>query len=1020
MLFRAIVMGWLAIASMFGPALAAQNTTVMPVTGPHTMAEVMAVANAAFVSVLSTNSGATPPANSTSGAAQTYQFWLDTSTTPRVLRVNDGTAWVSIGSLDTSGHTFSVSVSQTPAAQSGTTYTTTDADRGSLLRFTSSSAIAVAIPQAGAAGQFVSGWFADYRAAGTGTVTITPTISTIEGAASLTLPPGRSVRIVSDGTNFVIDQTIGTPTTAVLGGVFSKAAVSSNWLRSLGTDGIFTTSQPAASDLSNGTTGSGAVVLATGASMSAPTIAGGTHTALTALGIRSTGAAFDLTIANTEVLTAGRTLTVTLNDAARTLNLGGNLTIAAAFTTSGANALTLTTTGSTNVTLPTTGTLATLAGTEALTNKTYNGNTFTAGTGTLTIGAGKTLTASNTLTFTGTDGNSFAFPSGSDTVVTLGATQTLTAKTLTSPAINTPTIIGGTHTALTSLGIRSSGAAFDLTIATSEVLTAGRTLSIVMGDAARTISLGGNITTAGALVTSGANSLTLTTTGSTNVTMPTTGTLATLAGSETLTNKTLTAPIIATIVNTGTLTLPTSTDTLVARSTTDTLANKTLTAPIMTGLADVQGAFKFSTQSAPAQIAANTNNYNPSSVVCATSATLLINSDAARNLTGIAGGVAGCKLVLINNGSFTITLKDSDGNSTAGNRFSVGGDFSLTANAGIDLYYDGAASRWRSVTGSGSGGGGGTVTQVICNGGAVTITTSGTCTSRELLTANRTYYMRTGGNDACTGLANTDGSSGSCAWLTMQHAYDTIAATLDLGGYTVTIQIADGTYTVGLIVAGPWTGGGAISFVGNTGTPANVIFSVTGADCVKTNSSYSGVLTFNGMKFITITSGNSIYANSSGEIDFLNINFGATAFAHILTGAGASIGPVVATGNYTISASAAAHIYHQGGTVTVLNNTITLTGTPAWSSQFIFTGTGSIAFFSGNTFTGSATGQRYSCTQLSVLFTNGGGANYFPGNSAGSCATSAIYIYLLNRDLHRDGIRRHDNDNSPAFLDQVG
>ena len=48
---------------------------------------------------------------------------------------------------------------------------------------------------------------------------------------------------------------------------------------------------------------------------------------------------------------------------------------------------------------------------------------------------------------------------------------------------------------------------------------------------------------------------------------------------QTLTNKTLTAPIIATISNTGTITLPTSTDTLVGRETTDTLTNKTLTNP---------------------------------------------------------------------------------------------------------------------------------------------------------------------------------------------------------------------------------------------------------------------------------------------------------------------------------------------------------------------------------------------------------------------------------------------------------
>ena len=56
-----------------------------------------------------------------------------------------------------------------------------------------------------------------------------------------------------------------------------------------------------------------------------------------------------------------------------------------------------------------------------------------------------------------------------------------------------------------------------------------------------------------------------------------TNTYTTLTGTETLTNKTLTSPVISTITNTGTLTLPTSTDTLVGRATTDTLSNKTFT-----------------------------------------------------------------------------------------------------------------------------------------------------------------------------------------------------------------------------------------------------------------------------------------------------------------------------------------------------------------------------------------------------------------------------------------------------------
>lgn len=57
--------------------------------------------------------------------------------------------------------------------------------------------------------------------------------------------------------------------------------------------------------------------------------------------------------------------------------------------------------------------------------------------------------------------------------------------------------------------------------------------------------------------------------------------LVNLSTAQTLTSKTLTAPVIATIVNSGTLTLPTSTDTLVGRATTDTLTNKTLTAPVI-------------------------------------------------------------------------------------------------------------------------------------------------------------------------------------------------------------------------------------------------------------------------------------------------------------------------------------------------------------------------------------------------------------------------------------------------------
>lgn len=56
-----------------------------------------------------------------------------------------------------------------------------------------------------------------------------------------------------------------------------------------------------------------------------------------------------------------------------------------------------------------------------------------------------------------------------------------------------------------------------------------------------------------------------------------TGSIVGTTDTQTLTNKTLTSPVISTISNTGTITLPTSTDTLVGKATTDTLTNKRIT-----------------------------------------------------------------------------------------------------------------------------------------------------------------------------------------------------------------------------------------------------------------------------------------------------------------------------------------------------------------------------------------------------------------------------------------------------------
>lgn len=87
-------------------------------------------------------------------------------------------------------------------AQTGTTYTVAGSDMGKFLTLNNAGAIAVTLPQAGTAGFEAFKCFG-IAAIGAGTATVTPTTSTINGAATRAYATTVGGVICSNGTNYV-------------------------------------------------------------------------------------------------------------------------------------------------------------------------------------------------------------------------------------------------------------------------------------------------------------------------------------------------------------------------------------------------------------------------------------------------------------------------------------------------------------------------------------------------------------------------------------------------------------------------------------------------------------------------------------------------------------------------------------------------------------------------------------------------------------------------------------------------
>lgn len=296
-----------------------------------------------------------------------------------------------------------------------------------------------------------------------------------------------------------------------------------------------------------------------------------------------------------------------------------------------------------------------------------------------------------------------------------------------------------------------------------------------------------------------------------------------------------------------------------------------------------------------------------------------------------------------------------------------------------------------SLQGLAPASGGGTVNFLRADGSWVSPAAS---VARPLVTVDTTYFVRTDGNDSNTGLTNSAGG----AFLTWAKALAVIAS-LDFNAHTITITNGNGgTYTAGIQLFQPWSGGGALVIDLGGGTVSSTTtkaFLLTIAIPQSSANTQPGSVT---IKNGTLTSTVSTALENAGSgVVFIGTGLtigGFTSFGFEATNPGAVVDLTNAgTINVSTVASGGALLGALGGGVIYHNAcTFNFTGNQTYSTGTAFAQLGGFIFGSGNTFTLNAhtiTGPAF--TVDASIIDVGGNLSYYPGTAAGVTINGGIY-----------------------------
>lgn len=258
--------------------------------------------------------------------------------------------------------------------------------------------------------------------------------------------------------------------------------------------------------------------------------------------------------------------------------------------------------------------------------------------------------------------------------------------------------------------------------------------------------------------------------------------------------------------------------------------------------------------------------------------------------------------------------------------------------------------------------------------------------TRIKLSGDLTVYVRSDGNDANGGLANTAAG----AFATIQGAWDSLKSLYDVAGFAIVIQLG---------IAGTYIGASFIGASGKVrlqGDPANpdgfIVTKKTGEPHAILAAMEMDV---DGIQILLPAGGSyGLSVGARGFVNYKNILFTSqqpSGFPVFVNNGGFA----AQTGNLKAQGDAQCLIacFEAGRHEFNTPNTITFFGNPLYSTGFVLAKAGRIYVPSTSTFVGTARGPRFRAEELGSISTGGRGVNYFPGDAAGVVVPATYGLY---------------------------